>query len=111
MGRMSRWITSEERLYHGTHANLCNARVFWLCSDKQGGRRDILSLDHARFCHSLLSPPRPDRKFCFHSTRTDNTDFDAMWTKLAVKCLSESHLREFGRAIDRFSRKSHHACH
>ena len=42
-----RWITAEERLYHGTHANLSDARLRWLGGHEQGGRGDIFCLQHA----------------------------------------------------------------
>ena len=40
------WISAEERLNHGTHANLGDARVRGLGGHKQGGRGDIFGLQH-----------------------------------------------------------------
>src|SRR2546421_10645177 len=106
-----RWITAEKRLYHGAHANLCNACVLWLCGDEQGCRGHVFSLQHARRRHSLFSSSCTDGKFGFHSTRTNGANLDAMWTQLAIERLRESHLREFGSAIDCFAREPRNASH
>src|SRR2546421_10605014 len=42
-----RWITAEERLYHRTHANLGDARMWGLGSHEQGSCSDIFGLQHA----------------------------------------------------------------